>query len=527
MLRHAATATDNSPKKPCHTCRRRRVKCDLHTPQCQKCAAAGLKCLGYGKLILWVQGVASRGKMMGKSLNATSSKPADSQAAQLTALSPRVLNGAFDNIPGYILDVETSFNENILPYTLLDPWLQQLDPGARYYMTHFLTNVTNDLVVYSLPSQTWNPLLLLLEFAQTSSALFHIIISMSAHHLYNLVASTSYAHKYHTDSLRWKAKALRLMNTDLSGICPSNYTMLLTSSMLFSDFALLESGYDTWRIHLDAATRLVKLRISSSSVATDASSDEEFVFRSWIMARIVLQDIFGSTLSGAAVKWDLQSLIGTVPELYSALKCAEVDHYLSCPLKIAQLIASASSLRNNGDADVCCLVSHECLLQSIHSFDPADWAFTLQRSTPVDDFMERFHVGSAYKAAAALYVSRILPSKHSCKHSCSYSEFQPLNLVFDILQHVSQISCDSALFKSTIWPCYIAGAEATNPNDRLKVVLHLRTISRLIPWQTTISAEEALNAVWRRVDYLPTDSSQGRRNWLEEFQDLGIFIFPA
>lgn len=55
-----------TPIKACHNCRRRRVRCDSSVPVCQKCAKAGQECLGYGKLFIWNQGVASRGKMMGK-----------------------------------------------------------------------------------------------------------------------------------------------------------------------------------------------------------------------------------------------------------------------------------------------------------------------------------------------------------------------------------------------------------------------------------------------------------------------------
>lgn len=55
------------PTEPCHTCRRYRVKCDRSVPFCQKCLHTGRECLGYQKkLIRWNQGIASRGKLMGR-----------------------------------------------------------------------------------------------------------------------------------------------------------------------------------------------------------------------------------------------------------------------------------------------------------------------------------------------------------------------------------------------------------------------------------------------------------------------------
>ncbi|PWW78055.1 hypothetical protein C7212DRAFT_357155 [Tuber magnatum] len=51
----------------CYTCRRRRVRCDRALPHCEMCAnRPGLDCLGYRKPLVWDKGVASRGKIMGK-----------------------------------------------------------------------------------------------------------------------------------------------------------------------------------------------------------------------------------------------------------------------------------------------------------------------------------------------------------------------------------------------------------------------------------------------------------------------------
>lgn len=54
----------------CYTCRRRRVKCDRQLPHCAKCLRTKLECLGYTKPLIWNKGVASRGKMMGKTFPA-------------------------------------------------------------------------------------------------------------------------------------------------------------------------------------------------------------------------------------------------------------------------------------------------------------------------------------------------------------------------------------------------------------------------------------------------------------------------
>jgi hypothetical protein len=41
---------------PCHTCRRKRLRCDGKQPACQKCESHGVECLGYGaQPFFWVQ----------------------------------------------------------------------------------------------------------------------------------------------------------------------------------------------------------------------------------------------------------------------------------------------------------------------------------------------------------------------------------------------------------------------------------------------------------------------------------------
>ncbi|KID83546.1 Fungal transcriptional regulatory protein [Metarhizium guizhouense ARSEF 977] len=55
-----------APEKGCSTCTKRRIRCDLARPVCQKCVKRGLECPGYGQRLRWAGGVAVRGKLKGK-----------------------------------------------------------------------------------------------------------------------------------------------------------------------------------------------------------------------------------------------------------------------------------------------------------------------------------------------------------------------------------------------------------------------------------------------------------------------------
>ncbi|RTE83121.1 hypothetical protein BHE90_002380 [Fusarium euwallaceae] len=71
--------------KPCHNCRRRRLRCDRLVPHCAKCEAKGVECLGYGQLFQWTGAVASRGKLAGQQSSAALYTPVRGAAARSRA----------------------------------------------------------------------------------------------------------------------------------------------------------------------------------------------------------------------------------------------------------------------------------------------------------------------------------------------------------------------------------------------------------------------------------------------------------
>ncbi|KAF5228201.1 hypothetical protein FAUST_11269 [Fusarium austroamericanum] len=77
--------------KPCHNCRRRRLRCDRLLPHCAKCEAKGVDCLGYSQIFQWTGAVASRGRLAGQQSSAALYTPASSTAghsrASLSSLS--------------------------------------------------------------------------------------------------------------------------------------------------------------------------------------------------------------------------------------------------------------------------------------------------------------------------------------------------------------------------------------------------------------------------------------------------------
>lgn len=143
--------------KGCYTCRRRRIICDNGLPTCRKCRDAGKECLGYQKPLVWVKGgVASRGKMMGRSFEDAVPSP---QNESTSALSNNPTSGSTTSTSGRTRPESTQETSNTArvdnkdgripakkanagpssiptPRALVDPLFQDLSPLTRFYVSH-------------------------------------------------------------------------------------------------------------------------------------------------------------------------------------------------------------------------------------------------------------------------------------------------------------------------------------------------------------------------------------------------------
>lgn len=145
-----------STGKPCHNCRRRRLRCDRSWPTCHKCAVSGQECLGYGKVFVWTQGIDSNGNLRPSppgrravdatrfpysgTLHAIASAPA-SATASTTASHNRPPASTSDHRangpsrPNIIRPTSTEFSSQATA-GLTDPIFQDLDRNSRYYLAY-------------------------------------------------------------------------------------------------------------------------------------------------------------------------------------------------------------------------------------------------------------------------------------------------------------------------------------------------------------------------------------------------------
>ncbi|KAB8230525.1 hypothetical protein ETB97_012485 [Aspergillus alliaceus] len=381
--------------KGCYTCRRRRIICDNGLPTCRKCRDAGKECLGYQKPLVWVKGgVASRGKMMGRSFDdvvqgSSNCKNDDSSVTPDPTLSAMDAQGqdSSDTSPCDVShtppidstpDVAQLENNSCLvgsettipvldcvpsPRGMVDPLFKDLNPLSRFYISHFNHNVVGCLALYS---NVRNPYRDLTVLVGDSPVLALALAATGALH-YALLASSDFsptpwlsngasvtgalpspqdvekavissmsrrpASKFYEHFLGLKQRTLRQLSLDLQDPIKQNDTRTLAVIMVLALIDAIESGDGAWKYHLEGVKKLlVKRQNKSPSSPTQRIID-------WLDAFVVdgclVMQVMGATLArpGSLSKPFYSSDMG--PE---ALKRLEQTSWTGCPAYLLEVI---------------------------------------------------------------------------------------------------------------------------------------------------------------------------------------------
>lgn len=283
------------PSKACHNCRRRRWKCDRSLPVCQKCSSSGTECLGYGKLLIWEHGVSSRGKMMGKSYKERpfpkKEKPKTHSALPSRNKPSTTRNDFSGETESNSTSSDSTSDSSLEPmnssgptvrWPLTDPLVADMRPQSRYYIFHFATQLCADFVAYDGPDR--NPMRNLIPSISSSPLLLHIIVATSALHISNISKGFSdtrsterygkiagvddpkplsrYSGPHHSsycDALAAKQQALLMLSKNIPIVNEYNLDIPLATILLFIHYALIESGKDGWKVHMEGARKLIEM----------------------------------------------------------------------------------------------------------------------------------------------------------------------------------------------------------------------------------------------------------------------------
>ncbi|RDW63302.1 hypothetical protein BP6252_10847 [Coleophoma cylindrospora] len=465
-------------------------------------------------------------------------------------VSPAALDRSHRRLPAQAMR-KLPFEDNMeltLGRRLTDPFFQDLNHDARFYISYFNHNVCKDFVIYDLPQQ--NPFRDLIPLATQHPVLLNIIIANSALNMANAsqqstarafslspqlgpnpstipqlrFSPTSQSSGWYKDALVAKHRALRFLTAVLNDVDSTGIDIALGSVLLFTEFELADSGIKDWRLHMHGARALIN-SVKEPYTLQYANMSS---LRRRLIANCLVYDVLSSTLARPETSGPPQC---SSMMIRSSLQYAEVNNYLSFPavllervLVTAQLSQAvqdtfpAKSITSDQEQQIV------SLLDAAQSFDAREWASTLQSISPHGDLESRIHVASAHKAAVCIYISRVLRLLSPIAEVPDDLEL----LVSDIVHHLSFVTSSSELFKATSWPTFVAGADTRDLEQQAWAMARLRELWACLPCTMGYvrSAMEILGAIWHK-----RDSAMGgithTGDWIQDLQVLEIDLMIA
>ncbi|KAL5000263.1 fungal-specific transcription factor domain-containing protein [Aspergillus recurvatus] len=373
--------------KGCYTCRRRRIICDNGLPTCRKCQDAGKECLGYQKPLVWVKGgVASRGKMMGRSFGDSKTENTDARNNHQELVSSAAASGFPGNVEPllstnirHLSDEKAGSDDSVLtqtarqeaivpvkpvqtPWVLVDPLFQDSSGLTRFYINHFNQNLAEYLTLYS---NVKNPFRDLIPLVGDSPVIAHSLAAMGALHYVILangefdpmpwpverssssgipfppkeggpvelstLARRSFTRVYE-QFLGLKQRALHQLSRDISDPILRNDNKTLAAIMVLALMDAVESGRGAWKYHLEGAKKLLQSREHAKPGQAQTMMDwlDDFATDGCLVIQLM-----GATLTrpGTLSKPFYTSAMGA-----SVLKRLEETSWVGCPAYLLEAI---------------------------------------------------------------------------------------------------------------------------------------------------------------------------------------------
>jgi hypothetical protein len=216
------------------------------------------------------------------------------------------------------------------------------------------------------------------------------------------------------------------------------------------------------------------------------------------------------------------------PQFESLFRDAEGTHCSSFPTTLLSLINAGNRISQHNLSIPLETRQNKLfvLICAAKSFNPRGWAKGL-RPPSATVIEQRTMIARAHKAAVTIYLSRLLISLYPItKPSCDFEA-----LVTEVLDNISSIDINSALFKATTWPSFIAGAETILVERQHWVARRFQERWEVEPWGLLQGARETLETIWAlkrvRAEDTRTLTSVERKlgtdgDWVQYLRETGV-----
>lgn len=417
------------PSQDCPKCRSRRIKCDRTLPECGKCHARGFQCPGYGLILRWGQGVASRGRLTGQQLPLRRS-----ENARLDSLGTlRVPHGELNylSIPTQIGHFNT-----------------QINSAALELIYHYQQNVAGKLAWVDGPGNPWRQVII--PLARACSTVFHAVLSLSSEDL-----ARRYGDDHHRrlelqcTSLRFRSQALAMLARHIGSIreksglisgneCISEARSALASTLILYNVELLGAEGMKWRMHLKGARVINQwLELSFSQVGSIGEIDKFLLYEHYYSS--VFADLTTFDTTNEPPKDSLQSM-GDVAVFGDFVR-------------VIQLVTKLE--RSRYDQNISISPSQfQDILQAVEMAKDSMILFGQQFYFWSDRAQQDFqHLVFVFYHAIQVYTYRAISDDQSVERHIQVSRDA-------ILEHLDHLSDKRNFAHDLVWPLFILGTES-------------------------------------------------------------------
>ncbi|PSS05331.1 fungal-specific transcription factor domain-domain-containing protein [Coniella lustricola] len=513
MPRQSARGTDTGPahpkppQKPCHNCRRKRLRCDRSFPGCEKCHAKGDKCLGYGALLRWTDARTTETgprKSVSPPKQASASPPLSASPTSTT--SSTETSAAALSVPladgGNVMDLASMQS---VCTSLIQPLLQDIEPVHRLYISHFDKALCPDLVSYD-QAGAGNPFRIMLTLVHDYAYLREIILATSAVHRFALCRFFGAPSQQHlVDALAAKGRAYRFLSQALDHLTPETRPMAMIAVVFFINFELIDSGRGKWKPHIKAAANLLtSLQSLGNSLPSEIAQLADMVIADYIAYNVYASGFANPEENAVST---MQSI-----DIVASLEKVAAHTYGCCPPVVLNILSKATKLFA---ADTKAAV-HLC--EELIAFDVSAWVHNIKGLGAVDDRGIRIHMANIHRLAVCLYIFLVVPDT-SARMKLTVDALHA-----ELLACIGNVPFNHLLAKGLVWPTFMASAQTDDVEVRkwsLRRMNAIRFASPLIcPWGYVVAAADMLQGIWETRDARRATGQQESINWLQEIRGM-------
>lgn len=338
-----------------------------------------------------------------------------------------------------------------------------------------------------------------------------IILATSAVHVVTLRRCRGLPHHRElVDALAARGRATRLLRQALEQLSPADKPIAMIAVAFFINFDLIDSGRGQWKTHIEAAGSLI-----TSIQGLSRSLSPSFVqLADSVVADCITYHILGAGFASPADP--AMSAFDSVDVVSTLQRGAAFSYGCSPPVVLDALLRASRLSPDNVPEAVA-------LLQALRGYDTRRWVYDIPGLSPDDDLELRVSMADAHRVATILYVALAVPGSLSCLPAAAAATTE--SVLAELVRHLAAVPLGHALAKGTIWPTFMAGAQAGDEGRRQWCFGRMQIIWQSAPWVCPWGYVEAaigmLQKVWARRDTGASGVGARVGNWLQDMRGVG------